>query len=535
MRLGVMALEVLDASAVHRFGHAALAALESHRAEIDRLNVFPIPDGDTGTNLTLTMRAGVAALDADRAGDAVSALAALARGAVLGAHGNSGVIVSQVLRALADAAAERPACDASMLREGLRRGAEQARCAVADPVEGTVLTVAAAAAAAALAAADGAADLPGIAAAAVQAAEAALRATPDQLPVLATAGVVDAGGQGLVLLLDALARTVGAALGSPDGDRVVPPADGAPAEAHRSQTFGYEVQYLLDASAEAAAQVRNRLAELGDSVVVVGTGDGTWNVHAHVDDVGAALEAGVTAGRPHRISVVSFSTAEDGSDASPVAVVAVVPGAGGAGLARLFHAEGIGVVGNARPSVADVLAAVTATGARRVVLLPNSTRVTEVAEDAAEQARTRGTRVAVVPTRSPVQGLAAIAVHDPARRFDDDVVAMAEAAAATRFAEVTTATHEALTAVGICQAGDILGLIDGEVVEIGHGLLAVAFAVVDRMLGVGAELMTVLVGDHTPPGTGEQIAAHIRELSPLTDVSVYPGGPADRPVVIGVE
>jgi dihydroxyacetone kinase-like predicted kinase len=169
------------------------------------------------------------------------------------------------------------------------------------------------------------------------------------------------------------------------------------------------------------------------------------------------------------------------------------------------------------------------------VLLPNATHVTGVAEAAARQARAQGIRVAVVPTRSPVQGLAAIAVHDPARRFDDDVVAMAEAAAATRFAQITVARDEALTAVGICQPGDVLGMIDGEVVEIGRGMLAVAFGLVDRLLGVGAELMTVLVGVDAPSRTGELIEAHVRGRAAFTDVTVYQGGQADHPVIIGVE
>jgi hypothetical protein len=134
-----------------------------------------------------------------------------------------------------------------------------------------------------------------------------------------------------------------------------------------------------------------------------------------------------------------------------------------------------------------------------------------------------------------VQGLAAIAVHDPGRRFDDDVVAMAEAAAATRYAELCFAADEALTAVGICQPGDVLGLIDGEVVEIGRGLLAVAFVLVDRLLGVGAELMTIIVGAEAPPRAGELIEAHVRGRSPLTDVTVYEGGQPDHPVIIGVE
>jgi dihydroxyacetone kinase-like predicted kinase len=172
---------------------------------------------------------------------------------------------------------------------------------------------------------------------------------------------------------------------------------------------------------------------------------------------------------------------------------------------------------------------------REIVLLPNNSEIAGVAEAAAEQVRTRGIRVAVVPTRSPVQGLAAVAVHDATRRFDDDVVAMAEAAAATRFAEVTIAEHESLTSVGVCQAGDVLGLIDGDVVEIGRGVLSVAFVVTDRLLGVGAELMTVLVGADAQPGVGDVVRRHVRERSPLTEVSVYDVGQPRHLLIIGVE
>jgi fatty acid kinase len=178
---------------------------------------------------------------------------------------------------------------------------------------------------------------------------------------------------------------------------------------------------------------------------------------------------------------------------------------------------------------------VRATGARNVVLLPNASQVTGVAETAADRARAEGIHATVVPTRSPVQGLAAVAVHDPARRFDDDVVAMAEAAAATRFAEVVIAEREALTSVGICQAGDVLGLIDGEVVEIGRGLVSVAFTLVDRLLGIGAELVTVLVGGGAPAGVGELLIGHVNRRAPLTDVNVYVGEQPDYPLIIGIE
>jgi DAK2 domain fusion protein YloV len=524
-------LESLDADAVRRWSRTVVESLDTHRAEIDELNVFPVPDGDTGTNLSVTMRAAADALAADSTVDAAAALRVFARGAVLGARGNSGVIMSQLLRGIADAAADAPDCDAAVLRAGLVLGAEQAWAAVADPVEGTILTVARAAADAAA----GCTTLLEVTRSASAAAVDALQHTTEQLPALARAGVVDAGGRGLVLLLDALARTV-------SGGWSAPPELGRTARSSQqlrsaretgSGEYDFEVQYLLEADEQSVAALRGQLSSLGDSAAVVGTGEGLWNVHVHVNDVGAAIESGVEAGRPYDITVVRF--ADQVVASAGTAVVAVAPGQG---LAHLFEAEGVWVVdgGTGRsPSTAEVLAAVRATGAGEVVLLPNASQVTGIAESAADQARAEGIRATVVPTRSPVQGLAAVAVHDAARRFDDDVVAMAEAAAATRFAEVAIAQREALTSVGVCEPGDVLGLIDGEVVEIGRGLISVAFSLVDRLLGVGVELMTVLVGGGAPDSVGTLIVEHVQQRAPYTDVTVYPGGQPDYALIIGVE
>jgi DAK2 domain fusion protein YloV len=521
-------LDALDAAAVRRWSTIAVELLVSHRAEIDALNVYPVPDSDTGRNLVSTLRAADTALAATETSDAAVALAALAVGAARGAVGNSGIMVSQILRGLADAA--HTLVDGPAVAAGLDRGATLAWNSILAPVEGTILSVA-------RAAADGAlgANLGEIVANAVRAADVALQRTPTQLADLADAGVVDAGGRGLVVLLDALARTVtGHAI--PLVPVRVPERSAERLRETGGPEFAFEVQYLVDASAAAIDVLCAALAEIGDSVAVVGVGDGGWNVHVHVNDVGAAIEAGVDAGRPRQISVVRFTDQiNDAHGHEAIAVVAVAPGAG---LAHLFESEGVHVVEAAAgelPSVDDVVDAIRGTHAHELVLLPNASRVTGVAEAAAEQVRAQGVRVSVVPTRSPVQGLAAIAVHDPGRRFDDDVVAMAEAAAATRYAELTVARDEALTAVGICQPGDILGLIDGEVVEIGRGLLAVAFSIVDRLLGVGAELMTILVGVEAPVRAGEIIEAHVRGRAPLTDVTVYEGGQADNSVIIGVE
>jgi hypothetical protein len=524
--LGVTVLDALDAHAVRRWSRAAVAVLVEHRAAIDALNVYPVPDADTGTNMAQTLAAADDTLRASAAVTAGDALAGFARGAVLGARGNSGVILSQILRGLADSVGAASVVTPHELRAGLRRGSDQAWDALAAPVDGTILTVV-------RAAADAEPDDGSMAAtvrACVAAAEDALAHTTEQLADLARAGVVDAGGQGLVLVLQALAQVVA-------GDVPSSPAASS-AGARRVQResgsgeFAFEVQYLLDAAEGAGDALRGRLSGIGDSVAVVGTGEGVWNVHAHVNDVGAAIEAGVELGRLHRITVVQFAADDVGTHPAETAVVAVAPGDG---LGHLFEAEGVRVVDGRRPSVEEVLAAVRATGASEIVLLPNAESVAGVAQAAAERARADGTRVTVVPTRSPVQGLAAVAVHDPLRRFDDDVVAMAEAAAATRFAEITVAERESLTSVGVCQQGDVLGLIDGEVVEIGRGLVSVVFAITDRLLGVGPEMLTVLVGCDAPPGIGDLLVGHVRERSQLTEVTVYAGGQPHYPVIIGVE
>ncbi|MDQ1730783.1 MAG: fatty acid kinase [Pseudonocardiales bacterium] len=529
----------LDASAVRRWCTAAADELHAHRSEIDDLNVFPIPDGDTGTNLALTLRSASEAVASDRSAAAGTVLRAMAQGALLGARGNSGVIVSQVLRGFADAFDGAFEGDGQLVTAGLRSATDAAYAAVSEPVEGTILSVMRGAADAADSA--GGTGLADIVRAACSGARQALDRTPQQLEVLARAGVVDAGGRGLVVLLDALAMVV---TGDQRADpRVLPGRDRAGLESVRetgSAEFGYEVQYLLHAGQEAIQTLCRALSELGDSLAVVGSGDGLFNVHVHVNDVGAAIEAGIEAGRPHRITVVRFADqlAAEGelSRRSGTAVVAVAPGDG---LVDLFRSEGVLVVEGGptqNPSTVDVLDELRDSGAAQIILLPNASAVSGVAELAAEQARECGLVVAVVPTKSPVQGLAAVAVHDESRRFEDDVIAMAEAAAATRFAEVTVAVRESITFAGRCAAGDVLGLIDGEVVEIGADVAEVAIRLVERLIGAGGELVTVLAGaDPGAEQASRTLERHIRQHHPVVEVSAFAGGQPHFPLLIGVE
>lgn len=553
-------LETLDATAIRRWCADGVAALKRHQAEIDALNVYPVDDGDTGTNLVLTLTSAQQALaselDHSPEGEHRASgreLRLLARGALLGARGNSGVIVSQILRGLAEALADTEAIGGRELATAFRAAASAAYAAVAEPVEGTILTVAAAAAAAAEQVADE--GLPSVVRAAAEAATAALARTTGQLPVLARAGVVDAGGRGLCVLLDSLAEVVtgvpgpirasAGAVAEPDGEApaAIPggaasaatcPADrtGSPARG-----YGYEVQYLLRAPASAIDRLRRVLADLGDSLVVVGdeptdAGPTTWNVHVHVDDVGAAIEAGVAAGRPYRISVNRLPERAEGAPGGPArAVVAVSVGAG---LTALFAAEGATVVAG-RPSAGELLAAIRSTGAGRVVVLPDSRDTRDAAAEAAREAERSGIRVSVVPTRSPVQALAALAVRNPDRPFDDDVIAMAEAAGACRYAELVPVTREAVTVVGPCRPGDVLGLVDGEAHVIGHELRETARTLLDRLLGGGGELVTLLLGADAPPGLAEELRDHLARRWPFVEVHDYPGGQSGRPLLVGVE
>ena len=537
-------LQALDDAAVGQWYRAAVEVLSESRGRLDDLNVYPVPDGDTGTNLLLTAEAAVAALDqATAAGSNESVWALLARGAVLGAMGNSGTILAQLLRGLADQLADEPPATGPDFAAALLKAADTAYAAVADPEEGTFLTVARSGGEAAVAAVDaGRTDLADVVRAAADGARAALDHTPDQLAALRDAGVVDAGGAGLCLVLDALVTTVTG----------VEPA--RPALARRDHHHGHrhtgehaphqppagpgsEVQYLLADTDEAAVtRLQERLAALGDSLVVVGVDTPTgreWNVHVHCIDVGAAIEAGIEAGRPYRISVTPLAPVRPEEPMPGTrAVVAVVPSEG---LAELFTAEGVRVVtcGPAGVTEDDVLAEIRGCTAAEVVVLPNDADLMPVASRAAVRARESGRDVGVVPTRSSVQGLAAIAVADPARRFGDDVIAMAEAAAATRWAEVTVAEQEALTSAGRCLPGDALGSAEGDVLIVGSDLVAVACELLDRLLSGGGELATLVVGPDE--ALGDAVSAHLSAVHPTIEVTRYGGGPSGIPLQAGVE
>jgi DAK2 domain fusion protein YloV len=534
-----------------RWCKEALRALGEHREEIDALNVYPVPDGDTGTNLYLTFEAAVAAVQEADAQTLGPAMKAMGRGALLGARGNSGVIVSQFMRAAGAAllVADMPPDEAEaalLVANALERAAEAGYAAVAEPVEGTILTVA-------RAAADGAkevvrdrssATLIDVVHGAAARARDALEHTPEQLDILARAGVVDAGGLGLCVLLDAAETALTGRRPIPvdESRRVLPMPrmSSALEDDLRPDGPSYEVMYLLDAEDAAIPELRATLAPLGDSLVVVG-GEGLWNIHVHVDNVGAAVEAGIAAGRPYRLQVTHFAEQAAhrvGAERPPSRARGVVTVAAGPGLEQLFAEAGGTVVSGGpgrRCSTGELLAAIRRANAVEVIVMPNDPDSLAVAEVAAQRARDEGIRATVIPTRTQVQGLAAIAVHDPGRSFDDDVVHMTSAAGHTRHGGVTVAARDAYTMAGPCKMGDALGIIDGDFAVVGTALEDVAVEVVERMLGGGGEMVTIVTGEGKRPELVESVTTHVHTMHPEVDTVVYDGGQTRYPLLIAVE
>ncbi len=559
-------LRRLDASGLMRWSAVARSSFARHRSELDALNVFPVPDGDTGTNLYLTLDA---ALDAARTAyerdpDTPLTMASMCRvvskAMLLTARGNSGVIMSQLFQGLAQYVIKSGtrALDGPGLAGAFVQGDVFAWACVAEPREGTILSVSRALAEAATAAATDAQDPDGLASVAqagLAGARAALERTPEQLPVLAAAGVVDAGGAGLVLLVEALARVI-------TGERTdevenplgryagwSPPNAPVAHVAHRPHVAAsgplrrgpggpaFEVMYLLgDTDAGRVATLKEALTPLGDSLLVVGDED-TWNVHVHVDDVGAAIEAGLDAGRPHRISVTHFGDQIAAQSGDPVAI-GVVACAAGVGLADLLGAAGAVVVASGpgrRASAGQLLDAIRATRAGAVIVLPNDTDTELAAHAAARAADEDGIRVRVVRARTAVQGIAALAVFDPTATVEDNVVAMSAAAAGTRHGGVTVAEKAALTAGGPCEVGDVLGIVDGTFVLVGADLTQVAEQVLDRLLAGGGELLTVVTGADAPTGLADSVVEVARARRPDLEVTRIEGGQELYPLLLGVE
>ena len=540
--------------------------LRLHQAAINRLNVYPVPDGDTGTNMALTTEAVVAELAQVEAGASLGDVCrAIGHGSLMGARGNSGVILSQLLRGMGErmAGAGPSGVQGGVLADALGHAADLARRAVVRPVEGTILSVASAAAeGAAKGTVAGSSALLGVIEAAHAAATDALARTPEQLPVLAQAGVVDAGGAGFVLLLDALWLVVdGRPLPEPPNTPVevdlgqLAAGGGTGAEGEGDHEVGdlrYEVMYLLYAPDDSMDDFKEVWAGIGDSIVVVG-GEGLWNCHIHTDDIGAAIEAGVDAGRPQRIRVTDL--AEQVEEERWVREAAVAEGAGtskapagppprtsvvavvtGDGIGRIFRSLGVHhqVVGgqSMNPSTAELVAAVDAVGSGEVVILPNNKNIRPVAEQVDAMS---GKTVRVVRTGSIVEGFAALLAYDPAADATVNVDTMGESAARVVPAEITRAVRDATTAAGEVHEGDWIGVSRDGVIAIADSAVMATRLLLSRLLEEHHELITLIEGEGAKAGDTRRISEWLGEEHPDVALEVHHGGQPLYPYLLGLE
>lgn len=560
--------EQLVASDLRTALRAYAEVLGTHREAINRLNVYPVPDGDTGTNMALTLSSVVAALGEAGEDGMAATCRAISHGALMGARGNSGLILSQVLRGLADAFSCADAVGPGEVAGGLVAAAVAARQAVSRPVEGTILTVARAAGEGAEAAAGAGGGLVAVLEGARSEAAAALERTPDQLPALAQAGVVDAGGAGYVLLFDALLSAVaGNPLPAPPGQPEQPRARGAGAEPERAGRPGppgpatdgpsvadlrYEVMYILEAPEEAVGGFREVWAGLGDSIVVVGGGS-LWNCHIHTDDIGAAIEAALDVGRPRDIRVTDLLEQVEEerwvreAAARPEVQAPEPPGrplttgvvavANGDGIRRIFGSLGVSQVvaggQSMNPSTAELLAAVEAVPADQVVVLPDNPNIVPVAEAAA---RLSPKQVKVLATRTTVEGFAALMEYDPQAGAQENWEAMGAAAARVVTGEVTRAVRASTGPAGPIAEGDWLGLSVGsiEVVE-SAGVAEAACALLAKLCRDDHELVTLIEGEGAHAADTRRVTEWLAEHRPGVTAEVHHGGQPLYPYLISIE
>ena len=565
--MAVPTLERLNTAALRDSVRTFRDTVREHAHGLNRLNVYPVPDGDTGTNMARTLDAVVAEMDGTADDDHQATCDAISHGSLMGARGNSGVILSQIMRGFSSTVKDHADVQGAKFAEALQAAATGAYDAVLKPIEGTILTVCRESAEGAKEAADAGGSLVEVVRAARAAGKLALDNTPEQLQVLKDAGVVDAGGAGFLLLLDSVLFVVdGEPLPIAEPDDGTTGAVGAVFDvvAHRhAETLGeldvseqrYEVMYFLDLADEHIRDFKEHWGDIGDSIVVVG-GDGLWNCHVHTNEIGAAIEVALDlGGRPKSIRVTdlfeevdeehakreaelaSTALAARVADELPAVNTAVVAVCSGSGLVELFAQLGVqGVVTGGQtmnPSTAELLETVQRVNADHVVVLPNNKNIIAVAEQL--DALTEKT-VLVVPTRSMPEALAALVAYNPDAPAADNAADMTDAAASVITGEVTRAVRASTSDVGAITEGDWLGLVRGDgIAAVAATVEGAAMALLDGIVGDGAELVTVVTGADADGAITDQIVGWLGDHRGDIHVDVHHGGQPLYPYLFGVE
>lgn len=548
---------------LRKLAKAGLVWLEKHHDAVNALNVFPVPDGDTGTNMVLTMRSAYKRIEASEEAHVGKVAGQLSQGALMGARGNSGVILSQIWRGLARGLADKEAFTTHDLAEALRLAADTAYSGVMKPVEGTILTVIRESANEAGDAAKKSTDLRFLLERVLERAQQALERTPEQLPILKQAGVVDSGGQGLVYILEGMLRYVHGQLGEAEmaGGGVVgkqtavnPFTANAPAQAFAAPEDGhienpYDVQFILLGENLDVLTVRNTIDAMGDSTVVVGD-EKTIKVHVHVKDPGRPLSYGISLGQITDVVVENMQMQMEeiihapGVAAPPaVAVPTLEPGqigvvavAAGPGLAEVFRSLGVvGVVNGGQtnnPSTEEIFQAIQDVASDKVIVLPNNKNIIL----AAEAARNLSSKqVAVVPTRTAPQGFSAMLAMDPDGELAATAVAMERAAQQVATGEITRATRSVTLDGVVVNEGEVIGLVNG---RLSSAHLELKTVLDDLLAGMGLderEIVSLYYGQDVTEAEASEVAAHIEEAYPDVEVELLPGGQPHYFYILGAE
>lgn len=536
-----MALRTIDGILLKDMVTAGAALLEKNRQAVDQLNVFPVPDGDTGTNMSQTMNSAVREMNGHEMGAAGDVLKAVARGALKGARGNSGVILSQILRGFAKASEGVENIDANVLRNMLLKGSETAYKAIMKPKEGTILTVIRVISEDVDAAFRPDWDLIDMMKFILKSGDAILRRTTDMLPALKQAGVVDSGGKGLCIVLTGFLSAmqgehVDNALVA--AEQMTLPGDFVDDhDALEEITYGYCTEFIVshpneDCTDDAVTRFRNRLSKIGDCVVVVYDGE-VVKVHVHTNDPGKAIQMGLSLGELDSIKVDNMmeefrERMEKKLKAHAVELkeYGMVSISLGDGLTTIFKDLGVDAVVDGgqtmNPSIDDIMQAVEKIPAKNVFVLPNNSNVILAADQAAQIITDKN--VMVVPTRSVPQGISAAVAFMPDLSPADNLQSMKEAARHVKTGQVTFAVRDTTLDGAEIHQGDIMGLSDGKILSIGSDISAVSQDLLRGMVDDETELITVFYGADTTEENAQALADKLGELFPDCDVEVHAGG-----------
>jgi len=526
----------------------ATAWLEKSASDIDALNVFPVPDGDTGTNMLLTMRSSIE--EAYRAPDrsASAVVQAMADGALMGARGNSGVILSQIWRGLAQGLAEKESFTASDLANALLQASMMAYKGINNPVEGTILTVIREVASAAQAqAASGNNDLISVMEATLSAANESVANTPSLLPVLKEAGVVDAGGQGLYTILEGACRYL---RGEAEQMKFRKPqiiVSNIPLITRSPQMiaadevpYGYCTEFLLKGKGLDPDKIRTRLEKKGQSLIVVGN-DSTIRVHIHTLDPGDVIHYATPLGTMHQVSIRNMdeqrqSFLEMQKERMPAVDMAIVAVVSGVGLTEVFTSLGVTAVvpggQTMNPSTKDLLQAVESVASDKVIVLPNNKNVVLTAKQV--QSLT-GKSIKVVPTETVPQGVAALLAFDYEADFETNVQIMNKAKSAVRTIEITRAVRSTRLGGLNIKKNQAIGLLDGDLLAAGNDTSGVLNKMLAELNLNEAEVVTIYYGADTEPAEAERVSVTIREQYPQLQIEVIRGGQPHYNYIVSIE